>query len=367
MTLAMVIPKMDFAGAEAVVATVAMGLVKRGHGVHVLSAGGGYVAEIEAAGVTHHTTQFPDPRQGLGAVAGVATLKNQLQAIGPDLINVHAFYPLPQVYGARKLGRLKAVLAQTVHIPEKRSYYAVMGPSLRWMVKDVSTVAQHTLDELHQYGLPKPTGRVIYNGIRRDLLRPIDEINAKRCPEAGELLRLGTLSRLIERKGLQDLLRALKILSDRGHRFQLDIAGRGDYRNTLEQLVTELGLSKQVVFHGERRDLANYLDTLDLYILPSHFEGLPMSMLEAMARGVPAMCTAVNGVPEVITHGETGFLIPPKNVEVLVQTLEKVFNDPSSLPGLRQLARQRVEQGFLTECMVDGYEQWFETLVRSSS
>ena len=102
----------------------------------------------------------------------------------------------------------------------------------------------------------------------------------------------------------------------------------------------ELGLAGRVHFLGQRRDIPDLLSALDIFVLPSHSEGVSLALLEAMAAGLPVIATAVGGLPEVVTDGENGLLIPPKDPEALAQALARLLADPALAKKLGENARR---------------------------
>ena len=123
---------------------------------------------------------------------------------------------------------------------------------------------------------------------------------------------VGTVCRLVEpKKGLRVLLQAMAALNMGGNdpRCQLLIVGEGPARESLEALSRQLGLSDCTVFAGARRDIPRILPLLDLFVLPSLYEGFGIAILEAMAAGKPVVATAVGGIPEFVVPGETGLLV----------------------------------------------------------
>lgn len=125
------------------------------------------------------------------------------------------------------------------------------------------------------------------------------------------------------------------------------IGGDGEIEKN-KKLAAELGIADSCEFHGwvsgDKRE--GLFDRAAVYCLPSKNEGLPMSVLEAMARGIPTVATAVGGVPQVITHGENGLLMPVDDVEVLSRHLATLLNDPDERSRMGHCARKRIEEQF---------------------
>ncbi|MBC1794182.1 glycosyltransferase [Listeria booriae] len=142
-------------------------------------------------------------------------------------------------------------------------------------------------------------------------------------------LQLLLVARLTEKKGIPDAIHAVQFLQNRGIDTLLHLVGDGEDRNQLEALVNELGLQNNVQFHGflNQTEVKEQFQASDLFILPSvvakdgDMEGIPVSLMEAMAQGKPVISTLHSGIPELVTHGETGFLVPERNAEDLGQAV----------------------------------------------
>lgn len=150
------------------------------------------------------------------------------------------------------------------------------------------------------------------------------------------VLYAGRLSRI---KQLPILLQALQ-QSD-PHVFAV-LIGEGPLRKALEHEVAERGLGSRVRFAGFQSNIVPWLQASDAFVLPSQSEGLPVSLLEAGAVGKPLIATAVGGVPELITHGQTGLLIPTGNADALANTIRQLHQSPDLCHQLGDAARQHV-------------------------
>ena len=124
------------------------------------------------------------------------------------------------------------------------------------------------------------------------------------------------------------------------------IVGEGPDRPRLEEEIEALGLSGRVRLAGERRDVPELLAAADVFVLPSASEGLPVSVLEAMAAGLPVIASRVGGVPEQVSDGETGLLVEPGDPSDLTAALDRLIADPSLRRRLGAAGRARAEQAF---------------------
>lgn len=174
---------------------------------------------------------------------------------------------------------------------------------------------------------------------------------------------IGTVCRLVEpKKGLSVLLKAMEELKRR-HGVppcRLVIVGDGPSRGDLESLRDRLELSSWVVFIGTRRDVPQILRSIDIFVLPSLYEGFGIAILEAMAVGKPVIATRVGGVPEFVIPGETGLLIEPGNVHALADALESLLHDSNLAMSMGAKGRVRAQERYDISDIVRRHEQVYE-------
>jgi glycosyltransferase involved in cell wall biosynthesis len=175
---------------------------------------------------------------------------------------------------------------------------------------------------------------------------------------------VGTIGRLHVQKGHRYLLEAAVLVIKNDPRVRFVIVGGGELQAETEGWITMLGLEKHAELLGPRTDIPALLASMDLFVLPSLWEGLPLVLLEAMAAGKPIVSTAVDGVKEVITD-EEALLVPPRNPEKLAEAILKILNDPDLAQRLRERAMQKVRREFSVERMVREMEKLYTDLVRT--
>ncbi len=198
-----------------------------------------------------------------------------------------------------------------------------------------------------EQGVAKERVRTIHNGI--DLTRfafqgPCDD---------GPIV---TVARLSPEKDVANLLRAAARVVAGDPQARFEIAGDGPCRAELVQLATELSLTDRVIFHGEVRDIPALLARARLFVLPSQTEGISLTLLEAMARGLPVVATRVGGTPEVVEAGVTGMLVPARDPEALAQAILALLADRERGRQMGRAGRTRVENYFDIRTMTNRYE-----------
>jgi glycosyltransferase involved in cell wall biosynthesis len=198
--------------------------------------------------------------------------------------------------------------------------------------------------------------RVILNAADLGIFRRDPETRWRKREEWGiddAAFAIGTVGRMAPEKNHALLLSAVAPLL--GRDCALVIAGDGSERPATERLARELGVDAWVRFLGETRDVSAVLSGLDLFVLSSHFEGLPMVLLEAMGTSLPVVATAVGGVPGVVSDGETGCLVADGDAEALRATVLRLRKDPLLLDRMGRRARELALQRHSLERMANEY------------
>jgi len=189
----------------------------------------------------------------------------------------------------------------------------------------------------------------IYNGVD-----PVPPVPAKSCP-AKRGFTLLFVGRLAAIKDLSTLIRAAAIAVQRVPDLRLWVVGDGAERSRLESLVAELGIGENVTFWGERMDVAGFFRAADLYCMSSVSEGLPMSLLQAMSVGIPAVVTDVGGMAEVVRNSDAGLATPVGNPEAMADAVVQLASDPDRRRVLAENARNAYQQNFTLERMDASY------------
>lgn len=312
---------LETGGAERIVATLAVELAALGQTVHVIALRDTGIMPVSEerfreAGVALTALNKADgfSLRALGALVSYVR-RNRIEV-------VHTHNHLVHHYGvlAARLGGARAVV-NTVHgvstlrmQPWAKSLYRLSCLLTDRVVSVCSAVDRATRSTL------RLTGRratVVYNGIAVDDLLAVEP----RCPDGRFVF--GTMGRLAPIKDHRNLIEAFAQVRRVHPHCRLEILGRGEMREDLERFAGSLGVSDAVGLRGFSLDLAGFLSRLDCFVLSSKSEGLPLSLLEAMAAGVPVVATAVGGVPELIQGARCGWLCPPERPSKLAAAMEQ--------------------------------------------
>jgi glycosyltransferase involved in cell wall biosynthesis len=163
---------------------------------------------------------------------------------------------------------------------------------------------------------------------------------------------IGTVGRLDPQKGHAHLLRAAALVLERHPEARFLIVGDGELRSVLEQQARDAGIADRVVFVGRYEPAAALYRLMDLFVLPSLWEGAPYSPLEAMAAGLPVVCSDVGGCRDIVADGETGFLVPPAQPHALAERVLELLEHRDRARAMGRAGRQRVEERLSLERML---------------
>jgi glycosyltransferase involved in cell wall biosynthesis len=181
-----------------------------------------------------------------------------------------------------------------------------------------------------------------------------------------EALVVGTIGALTREKGHQYLLRAaLKVIRIYPEAIFL-LVGDGTERPNLEKTASSLGIKNSVIFAGMRKDVPEILSILDVFVLPSLNEGLPMALLEAQAAQIPVVAARVGAIPDVLEDGVTGILIPPKAPQAIAEATIKVLSDRKIALGMAQKGFEKVRDNFSAEKMANKYLSLYKEVIEGT-
>ena len=218
----------------------------------------------------------------------------------------------------------------------------------RWSLPSatrVITVCDQFAKHLIKTGVPTDRISVRHNSVvapRKVSDKEQQTLRQKLAIDDGDRM-IVTIGRLSREKGHVDLIRSLVALRELNpkSKFKLLIVGDGPERESLIRAIAEQSLSTQVVFVGQVEDVAPYYALADALALPSHSEGSPNVLLEAMAAGVPIVATTIGGVPEIATTGESALLVPPRDPQAFGNALHRLLTNKDLAKSLGAKARTR--------------------------
>lgn len=184
---------------------------------------------------------------------------------------------------------------------------------------------------------------------------------AERATADADRKRIVMTARFQEPKDHDTLIKAFSALNDRD--CELVLVGGGSGLERARALTEALGVKQRVQFLGDRTDVAAILSSASIFVLLSFYEGLPVSIIEAMRAGLPVVATGVGGIPEEVEHGVTGFLVPARSTADTVNALNVLLSDSALRASMGRAGRQKYEEKFTIEKMVASTYRIYETIV----
>ncbi len=226
-------------------------------------------------------------------------------------------------------------------------------------------VSQAVCEMLFKQGLPSKKIICIENGIDIERFNiPID-ISAKK-KELGiphNVKVIGTIGRFVEQKGHKYLLEAAKLIVNNILDIRFLIVGDGPLMQSLKNQVIQLGIEDKVIFTGQREDVPALLSVMDIFVLPSITEGLPLVLLEAMAAKKPIIASAVSGIPYVIEDEKNGLLVPPCKPDVIAEKIIYLFQNPARKKLFIDKAKKDVIEKYNARDMISQYRSLYEQVL----
>ncbi len=282
----------------------------------------------------------------------VSKIKTILDSINAQIVHTHLIHG--DLFGALAAG--KRVVVQSRHNDDKfrrniiiklltRSLASraktiiAISDSLANFVRDVEGVTPSKITRIH-YGLDP---NEVIGKAKRGELR--EELRIKDSP------LIGAVGRLTEQKGFEYLLEAFARVRDNVKEAHLVIAGDGERRHSLELQGQSLNIAHAVHFLGWRNDVPSIMIDLDALVVPSLWEGFGLVTLEAMALSRPIIASKVSALPEIISQGETGLLVPPADSAALADSILNLLRDPEKAKTMGQRGRARLEKEFTIQRM----------------
>lgn len=354
----LVLPTLEAAGMETMVADLAEQLAARGHrvGVTCLQALGPLEARLARHGV--RTSLVPTPGF-VPNLVGSAALAAHLRAARPDVVHVHSGSWGKAAWSAARAGLPGTVF--TIHgLLDVEPWHSVMLK--RWAMRRTAVavavsepLARHLRDEVR---IPADRVELIINGIdaARFAPGPRDGALRARLGLPADRPLVGTVARLVPVKHQALLVEAFARLVAAGTAADLVIVGEGELRGALEAQARALGVADRVHLPGATDDTAPVYRALDAFVLCSLAEGTSISVLEAMASGTPVVATAVGGTPALLDAGACGALVPSGDAGALAAAIADALASPAARERAAR-ARARAVAHYGAAAMAAGYER----------
>jgi len=330
---------------------------------------------------------------------GILTFINRVEALKITTISV------PLITGLGDLSSMKALIEKLRELhPEV--FHAHLVSNLRCSfgiicanLADVKAIVatQHSYQDLQTHGLHKKYKRLIYQKLISMFVDRYIAVSFKQAEHLKKAVMCQNKVKVVQncvnvkdysvtsdRSLLKSIVNNLEVKPViltvarldklKGHKYLIDaasmvpeaiflLAGDGPERANFENQARELNITERIVFLGQRDDIPELLDVCDLFVLPSLLEGLPLSILEAMAASRPVLASDIEGIDEILINGQNGFLVPPANARALAKQINLVLSDKQLLERISASGRECVTKKFSIEKMVAGVTEIYEDIL----
>lgn len=272
-------------------------------------------------------------------------LRRLLRNFKPSIIHTHLFHAgiLGRLLVSKDSSKIVSTEHNTTDLIERGFLWRFLN-RLTFEKNDLCiAVSQSVRDLIIQKTKLNPSRvKVIWPGI--DLDRFASESVSRSIKLNGHPPIIGTIARLSHEKGIDILIKSFQQVHREYPHAMLHIVGTGSEAGFLQRLAEDMGLKKQIVWHGYQRDVRPLLRSFDCYVQPSRNESFGITILEAMASRVPVIASRVGGVSEIIKDGSSGLLVPPENDVALSRAILRVLKNPTEMKSLTLSAYAELEK-----------------------
>jgi L-malate glycosyltransferase len=285
----------------------------------------------------------------------------------PDIVHTHSWGTLVEGIIAARLARVPAVVHGEHGTLQLQARQKWLQPRIWSRADQVLSVSTRLAERMsRETGFPLSRIQIITNGVDCRRFTRVTSREARATLNLpAEAVVVGTIGRLVPVKDHASLLKAVRLLGERGLVPIVLIAGEGPLKDQLLGQAAALGLQSQLRLLGHRPDVESVLSAMDLFVLSSVSEGLPNTVLEAMAAGLPVVSTQVGGAEEVVEDGVTGLLVPSQSVDQLATAMAALLADPGRRASMGAAGRRRVTSMFSLSETVLRYHDLYRHLIEA--
>ena len=360
-----VIGGLYYGGAEKVVAGLALG-VNREHiemSICCTRVFGPLAEPLQKAGIP---LVLGGPQGRIARYFGPYHLRKVIRRLKPDVIHTHGLPGLVDVGPLAWLGQTPPWI-HTFHYgnyPYDAKRYMVTERLLCKRADVLVAVAEAQRGKLIEHHHIDPDHIVtLHNGVRDNPFVGTPGVRERKRAELGlpaDVPVIGTIAVLTEQKGITHLLAAMRQVLRTTPQARLVVVGGGPLEDELRQQARADGLGESVLFTGWRNDVGELLLTLDIWVMSSLWEAMPLALCEAMAAARPIVCTDVGDNGVIVNRGEVARLVPPGDPDALAAAVSAFLADLSAARALGARARARFLERFTIARMIEGYERLYE-------
>lgn len=307
---------------------------------------------------------------GLHNISSTFALLKLIKQSKPDIVHTCLFYANYHGRIAAKLAKVPIIVSEEQNVDKWKKKYLVFL-LIDWLLSKVTDRIIACSQAVKDFVLQNEkieTDKLLFVPNTFDHKKfvnhsSIEKKNIKRALGLSDKDRIiGTVGSFSLQKGHIYLIKAMKEIVRNEPSCKLLMVGAGPLENELRKKADKLGLNKQIIFTGKRRDIFNLFSILEIFVLPSLWEGLPLVSLEAMAMAKPVVASQIPGITEVVIDGENGILVAPKNSNLLAKAILDLLKDSDRSKKMGELGKARILKHYNPQTYVSKIESLYETL-----
>ncbi len=274
-----------------------------------------------------------------------------------DIVHAHTSHAHTIGAVAAKIKKIPFVVTRRVDFKVARNVFSNI--KYNYLTNKIIAISNAIKNILINAGVPQNKIAVVYSGI--DIAKFNNISNTQYLYKEFNLSKyspvIGTIAHLTDHKGHKYLFDAVPDVLKKFPNTVFLIIGKGELEQALKKQVKELDITGNVIFTGFRKDIGELLSIMDLFVLPSHLEGLCTSLMDAMLMKLPVIATTAGGIPEVVVHKETGILALPKNPKALAHAIIQLLSNKEEAKKMGERGLKQVNSMFNVSRMVEGTEK----------
>ena len=320
---------MDIGGTEKIIMQLCSNFKDKFNKIIVCSAGGVHVRELKDLGIKHYEINDIQNKKIKNIFN---TFRQILKIIKNEEINIiHTHHRMAAFY-------VSIINANIIAV----------GENVKKNLED-------------NYKLKNDKITVIYNGIKNTRnFKPIEILSELK--DKGYFL-VGNIGRLSEQKGIKYFIEAAKLISEQNEKIKFIIVGNGELELELKRMVSDFNLNEKIIFLGYRNDIPNVIEQLDLVVLSSLWEGLPLVPIEAFMKSKTIVATNVDGTPEIVENYINGILINAANSVEIKNAILKIYEDEDLKKLLEDNAYKTYKEKFNIDSFIDNHDRYYKKIV----
>lgn len=347
---------MDFGGTEKIVLQLCQGLKNHLGNIVVCSCGGVHEKALEELGIKHYYIPNFDEKNMKNFLKSILKLRRVVKNEKINIIHSqHRYGTFLSLFVSKFVNVQIIHTAHNVFLDKKK--YTFLG-------NNIIAVGENVRRNLVDYfNIEYEKIKVIHNGVEDKCLEVNNIAEVSKWKKENKFI-VGNIGRICKQKGMEYFIRSIPLILEHTDNIRFVIVGDGELRESMEALAKELNVYESLIFLGYRNDIYNVINNLDLVVLSSLWEGLPLTPIEVFSQGKTIVATKVDGTPEIVKHYENGVLVEPKNYEEIAREIINLYYKPEVMKRLEKDARKTYLDKFTLQGMIDNYMEYYKEIAK---